>query len=264
MESVEQQDNGVSGYSGGACIRIGSASFAGRTASSGNEEHPSPAAEGDAVLSRVYMEVDGRPAAVFRFGDAPRQSSRSVIAALQEQGLKLALVSGDGPEATRRMARLLGISEWRGDMRPADKAAFVERLKEQGSCVAMVGDGVNDALALASADVGIGVHNGWQIGREAPSLTLMGNDPQQLFGFTELARKVSRTVRQNLVFTFIYNGLSIPIAMSGLLNPLVAVTAMMLSSLSVTGNTLLLSRRGAQARTEPHPAGEVSTTALSR
>jgi heavy metal translocating P-type ATPase len=260
VHSVEQQDNGISGCSGGAFLRIGSASFVGRASSHENDEPESSVSGGDSILSRVYMEVDGLPVAVFRFGDALRESSRSVVDRLQQQGLRLALVSGDSEQTTSSIGRALGIDACHGDMRPADKAAFVESLKKQGSCVAMLGDGVNDVPALASADVGIGVHNGWQIGREASSLTLMGNDPQQLFGFTKLAGRVSRTIRQNLVFTFIYNGVSIPIAMSGLLNPLVAVTAMMLSSLSVTGNTLLLSRRGARARSEPFPAAEVSTT----
>ena len=243
VHSVEQQDNGISGCSGDAFIRIGSASFVGRACSIENKEHPNPASRGEPILSRVYMAVDGLPVAVFRFGDALRESSRSVVERLQQQGLRLALVSGDSEQTTSSIGRTLGIDACHGDMRPADKAAFVESLKKQGFCVAMLGDGVNDVPALASADVGIGVHNGWQIGREASSMTLMGNDPQQLFRFMDLAGRVARTIRQNLAFTFIYNGVSIPIAMSGLLNPLVAVTAMLLSSLSVTGNTLLLSRQ---------------------
>ena len=135
-------------------------------------------------------------------------------------------------------------------MQPENKSEFINTLQEQGYCVAMVGDGVNDVPALASADLGIAVHSGHRIGMEASGITLMGNDPAQMLTFSELASHVSRTIQQNLVFTFLYNLISIPIAMSGLLNPLVAVSAMLMSSLSVTGNTLYLTRRVAK---QTHP-----------
>jgi P-type E1-E2 ATPase len=131
-------------------------------------------------------------------------------------------------------------------MLPEDKAAFIQAQRNRGSCVAMVGDGINDVPALASADLGIAVHSAHRIGTEASAITLMGNDPAQIETFKLLAIQVNRTIRQNLVFTFFYNIISIPIAMSGLLNPLVAVSAMLLSSLSVTGNTLRLTRRVAK------------------
>ena len=189
------------------------------------------------------MRVDEKPWALFHFGDALRSSSKTVIQDLKDRGMKLALISGDGQGTTRMIGNLVGISECHGSMLPENKSEFVTTLRDQGHLVAMVGDGVNDVPALASADLGIALHSGYRIGMEASGITLMGNDPAQIRTFSALAAHVSRTIKQNLVFTFLYNIISIPIAMSGLLNPLVAVSAMLMSSLSVTGNTLYLTRR---------------------
>jgi heavy metal translocating P-type ATPase len=247
---VIEQDNGISGYIDGAFVKIGSADFLGvelkktdgiETDAPNNPTEP---------VSFVHMSVDDKSCACFLFGDSIRESSPEIISHMQQQGLKLALISGDSQTTTDAVGHKLGLFDCHGDMLPEEKANFIKARRKQGACVAMVGDGINDVPALASADLGIAVHSAYRIGTEASAITLMGNDPAQIKTFKTLASKVNRTIRQNLVFTFFYNIVSIPIAMSGLLNPLVAVCAMLMSSLSVTGNTLILARKISRKRDE--------------
>jgi len=240
---VSETDNGISGYVGNKRVKIGSANFLSGDTHDTLSYHGNTETEKTTVTSTVHMSVNGKPCALFHFGDAVRASSETVIQDLKNRRMKLALISGDGQRTTRMIGNVVGISECHGSMLPENKSEFVNALQDQGYCVAMVGDGVNDVPALASADLGIAVHSGHRIGMEASGITLMGNDPAQILTFSGLASHVSRTIHQNLVFTFLYNIISIPIAMSGLLNPLVAVSAMLMSSLSVTGNTLYLTRR---------------------
>jgi P-type E1-E2 ATPase len=126
---------------------------------------------------------------------------------------------------------------------PQDKAAFIIDLQEKGHKVAMVGDGINDAPALVQSDLAIAVNSGSHLGGEAADITLMRSDPGQILSFLGIARRVNKKVNQNLTWSFLYNIISIPIAMAGLLTPLIAVCAMLLSSLSVIGNTLLLVKK---------------------
>ena len=240
---VVETDNGISGYVENSLVKIGSAAFSSGNTVTSRQTHGTEKTETASVISTVHMRVDGKPCALFHFGDTLRTSSKTVIQNLKDRGMTLALISGDGQQTTRMIGDLVGIPECHGGMLPENKATFVNTLQDRGHMVAMVGDGINDVPALASADLGIAVHSGHRIGMEASGITLMGNDPAQILTFSGLALHVSRTIQQNLVFTFLYNIISIPIAMSGLLNPLVAVCAMLMSSLSVTGNTLYLTRR---------------------
>jgi P-type E1-E2 ATPase len=153
------------------------------------------------------------------------------------------MVSGDGEQTTKAVGDKIGIQQSLGDQMPRDKSHFVVKLQQKGYRVAMVGDGINDAPALVQADLSIAVHSGGQLSREAADITLMRAETVQIIEFLDFAKQVNKKIYQNLALTFLYNAVSIPIAMSGLLSPLVAVIAMLLSSLSVTGNTLLLVRR---------------------
>ena len=126
---------------------------------------------------------------------------------------------------------------------PRDKVAIVKTLQGQNQRVAMVGDGINDAPALVQADLSLAVHSGANLGEEVADVTLMRAEPEQLIDFFRFADAVHTKINQNLIFTFAYNVISIPMAMGGLLTPLVAVSAMLLSSISVIGNTLMLVRK---------------------
>jgi P-type E1-E2 ATPase len=192
------------------------------------------------------MTYDGRPCAVFTFGDTIREGASPTVKALQEKGHRVVLISGDSDATTQTVARQLGMDGACGGQLPQEKAAFIQTLREEGGFAAMVGDGVNDAPALLRADLAVAVHSGAPLGQETGHITLMRGEPLQLLSFLALSDRVNKKVTQNLVFSFLYNGISIPIAMSGLLNPLIAVCAMLLSSLTVIGNTLLLTRAKAK------------------
>jgi P-type E1-E2 ATPase len=195
------------------------------------------------VHSHVYLSVNRELSALFVFGDEIKQEASRVIRELEAMGYQLHLVSGDGSEATKTVGQRVRIEECHGGLLPEDKAAFLARLQSENRHVAMVGDGINDAPALARADLGIGVSSGHDLGKEAGGITLMRGDLGLIRDFLKLAARVNKKIRQNLLFSGLYNVIAIPIAMTGLLNPLIAVSAMLLSSLSVIGNTLLLIKR---------------------
>jgi P-type E1-E2 ATPase len=239
---VQAEENGVSALWKGLEVKIGSAGFlAGDFA--GQEELLKPIFTPPTNSSWVYLGAGGKAAAVFVFGDQLREGIDEAVADLQRRGLHLILVSGDGMETTQFIGRQLGIPESLGGQLPANKARFVSDLQRRGKAVLMVGDGINDAPALAQADLSLAVFAGGSLGKEAADATLMRAEPPQIAAFLDFSRAVNRTIRQNLILAFLYNAVSIPVAMSGLLSPLVAVCAMLLSSLSVIGNTYLLVRK---------------------
>ena len=242
LTGLSLRDNGISGRYGDRIIKIGSRGYLAAEIEASQPIIDTVAAEFDPAPSLVYMSVDGRLCALFVFGDTIRAHVPDTIERLKARGFKLALVSGDGRETTRIVGKYVGISEVRGEQLPQAKAGLIEKLRNKGRRVAMVGDGINDAPALARADLAVAVHSGSHLGKEVADVTLMRGDPNQILDFLQLAEKTNKKVNQNLWCSFVYNAVSIPLAMSGLLTPLVAVCAMLLSSLSVTGNTLLLIR----------------------
>ena len=248
LTTIRGDEKGVQGNFNGRSIKIGSAGFLSKELQAANPLQIEPGAELSGNRSFVYLGIEGRLAAIFVFGDTLRPDAAATIRKLQARGLHLALVSGDGEQTTRTVAAQVGIEQALGSRLPADKSCFVRDLQQGGHHVAMVGDGINDAPALAQADLAIAVHSGGQLSKEAADITLMRGEPAQIIDFLDFAAQVNKKIYQNLTFTFLYNAVSIPIAMSGLLNPLIAVTAMLLSSITVTGNTLLLVRKNTKGR----------------
>jgi heavy metal translocating P-type ATPase len=243
LTNIQHDEKGIRGESTGQTLKIGSAEFL-------KKELTAPNTLGDTAIlndsvnhSFVYFGIDGRLAAIFVFGDTLRPDAQPTVQRLKSKGLDLALISGDGEQTTKAIADKIGIQQALGGQLPGDKSRFIVEWQRQGYQVAMVGDGINDAPALVQADLSIAVHSGGQLTKETADITLMRGEPAQILEFLDFAKQVNRKIYQNLAFTYLYNAISIPIAMSGLLNPLVAVTAMLLSSLSVTGNTLMLVRR---------------------
>jgi heavy metal translocating P-type ATPase len=243
VANIRPDDKGIQGELKGQILKIGSAEFLDTEIQASDSLVATSESGGREDHSYVYLGIDGRLAAIFIFGDTLRPDARPTIQQLKELDLQLALISGDGEQTTRTIADRVGIHQAFGGRLPGDKSRFIVELQQAGHQVAMVGDGINDAPALVQADLSIAVHSGGQLSKETADITLMRGEPSQLLEFLDFAKQVNKKIYQNLAFAFIYNAVSIPIAMSGLLNPLVAVTAMLLSSLSVTGNTLMLVRK---------------------
>jgi Cu+-exporting ATPase len=176
------------------------------------------------------------------FGDALRPEAAAAIAALHALGLKTALLSGDHHESVQLAAQAAAVERFQSDLLPADKVAQVQSWRVAGEHVAMVGDGINDAPALAAADVGIAMGSGTDIAIHAAGITLMRNDLALVAEAIALASQIHKRIRLNLVLAFVYNIAGIPLAALGLLNPVFAGTAMALSSVSVVGSALLLRR----------------------
>jgi Cu+-exporting ATPase len=185
---------------------------------------------------------DGRATVVLAVADTVKASSAEAIASLKALGLRPVLLTGDNATTARAVAHEVGIDEVVAEVLPADKADVVRRLQADGHVVAMVGDGVNDAPALAQADLGLSIGTGTDVAIEASDLTLVSGDLRSAGDAIRLSRATLRTIKQNLGWAFGYNVAAIPLAAIGLLNPIVASLAMMLSSLSVVANALRLRR----------------------
>ncbi|MFF1789620.1 heavy metal translocating P-type ATPase [Kitasatospora sp. NPDC058243] len=208
---------------------------------------PLPADLADAVTAAsdtgrtaVVVELDGRAAAVLTVGDTLRSGSWRALHRLRGMGLETVLLTGDGPGAARAVARELGIERVHAAASPEGKAAVVAELRGAGRTVAVVGDGVNDAVALASADLGVALASGSDAAIGAAGLTLVRGDIEAVVDAVRLARRTLGTIRANLLWAFGYNVVLIPLAAVGLLNPMLAAVAMSLSSLLVVGNSLRL------------------------
>jgi Cu+-exporting ATPase len=190
----------------------------------------------------VVVAWDGRVRGVLEVADTIKPTSAEAVAALKRFGLRPILLTGDNETTARAVAAEVGIDEVVAEVLPAEKAAVVARLQVEGRVVAMVGDGVNDAPALARADLGLAIGTGTDVAIEASDLTLVSGDLRAAADAIRLSRATLRTIKQNLGWAFGYNVAALPLAAVGLLNPLIAGAAMAASSVSVVANALRLRR----------------------
>jgi Cu+-exporting ATPase len=181
------------------------------------------------------------------FGDAVKSAAREAVVRLRALGIRTTMLTGDNPGSAAAVAAELGITDFRAEVLPGDKAAVVQELRARGAVVAMVGDGINDAPALAAADVGIALSTGTDVAMETAGITLMRGDPRLVADALDVSRRTVATIRRGLFWAFAYNVVGIPLAAAGLLDPVIAGAAMAFSSVSVVFNALLLRRWRATA-----------------
>jgi len=196
----------------------------------------------DAALSVVAVAGDGRWLGAIGVADPLRESSRQAVARLQRLGVEVVMLTGDNAATAAAIAGAAGVARFEANVLPGDKAAAVQKLKADGRRVGMAGDGINDAPALAAADVSFAMGAGSDVAMEAADITLMRNDLKGVADAIALSRATLAKIRQNLFWALIYNVLGIPAAALGLLNPVIAGAAMAMSSVSVVSNSLLLKR----------------------
>jgi P-type E1-E2 ATPase len=197
----------------------------------------------------IFVGVDDRVAGVLAIADPIKETSAAAIATLQAEGIRVVMLTGDNRTTANAVARKLGIVEIEAEVLPDQKIAVVARLKNEGRVVAMAGDGVNDAPALAAADVGIAMGSGTDVAIESAGITLLKGDLNGIVRARRLSEATMSNIRQNLFFAFIYNAAGVPIAagllypiFGILLSPIIAAAAMALSSVSVVTNALRLNR----------------------
>jgi Cu+-exporting ATPase len=238
---------GVTGKVENRSVLIGNAGF---LAESGVDIQPL-AAEADQLrqdgATAIFAAIDGEPAGILAVSDPVKKTTPDAIAALHRDGIRIVMLTGDNRTTAEAVARSLNIDEVEAEVLPDRKSEVVQRLKQEGRVVAMAGDGVNDAPALAAADVGIAMGTGTDVAIESAGVTLLKGDLTGIVRARRLSAATMGNIRQNLFFAFIYNAAGVPIAAGVLypafgilLSPVIAAAAMALSSVSVIGNALRL------------------------
>ncbi|RSZ59419.1 copper-translocating P-type ATPase [Massilia atriviolacea] len=189
-----------------------------------------------------WLAEGSRLLGMLAFGDALKPESREAVERLHAAGIRTVMLSGDNPGSARHIADQLGIDEVHAQVLPEGKAEIIAALRARGGRVAMVGDGINDAPALAAADIGVAMGSGTDVAMHTAGVTLMRGDPRLLVDAIDISRRTYGKIRQNLFWAFVFNAIGVPLAAFGLLNPMIAGAAMAFSSVSVVSNALLLKR----------------------
>jgi Cu+-exporting ATPase len=239
---VSSPGGGIAGTIGGQRIQVGALRWLageGVPVESGAAPEAELAGQGQSV---VGVAVDARLRLLLGIADPLRPESAAGVRRLQAMGLRVILATGDSEETAAAIARVTGIGEWRAGLRPEEKAALVGELRQGGVTVAMVGDGVNDAPALAAADVGIAMGSGTGAAMAASAITLVHGDVGRVGDAISLSRATLRVIRQNLAWAFGYNLVLVPLAMLDVIPPALAALAMACSSVTMVGNALRLRR----------------------
>ena len=238
---------GVTGKVDGKALAIGNRRFLEEIKiATGALDGPAETLRQDGATA-VYVAIDGRAAGILGIADPVKPTTKAAVDVLRAEGVRVVMLTGDNRTTAEAVARQLGIDEVEADVLPQDKSKIIERLRKEGRVVAMAGDGVNDAPALAAADIGIAMGTGTDVAIESAGVTLLSGDLRGIVRARNLSRATMRNIRQNLVFAFIYNAAGVPIAAGVLypvfgllLSPMIAAAAMALSSFSVIANALRL------------------------
>jgi Cu+-exporting ATPase len=234
--------HGVQGSVGAHQVLLGNRRFLAREGVQAQAaDAPMRRLEGEGKTA-MLLAVDGQLAGVVAVADTLKPEAREAVAQLKAQKIQVVMLTGDNERTAQAIARELGIDTVVAEVLPSDKARHIKALQGQGKVVAMVGDGVNDAPALATADIGIAIGSGSDVAKETGGIILVKNDVRDVVTGIRLSVVTMRTIRRNLFWAFIYNGVGVPVAALGFLNPIIAAAAMALSSLSVIVNSALLRR----------------------
>ncbi len=238
---------GVSGTVAGHRVLIGSSTFLQSQNVDTSDVHDQAEQFRSQGATAILIGVDGVAAGVFAIADAIKDTTKEALKALRAEGIEVVMLTGDNVTTARAVAAQLGIDRVEAQVLPDHKSDIVNQLRAEGRVVAMAGDGVNDAPALAAADVGLAMGSGTDVAMESAGVTLLGGDLTGIVHARKLSQKTMRNIRQNLIFAFMYNSAGIPIAAGVLypvfgllLSPIIAAAAMALSSVSVIGNALRL------------------------